>query len=50
MDKETPTVKTIKLIPNSPWQPWYTQYTYMDPRYDSTKRQNQPPTFSALKK
>ena len=49
MDKETPTVKTIKLIPNSPWQPWYTQYTYMDPRYDSTKRQNQPPTFSALK-
>lgn len=49
MDKETPTVKTIKLIPNSPWQPLYTQYTYMDPRYDSTKRQNQPPTFSALK-
>ena len=40
MNKETPTVKTIKLIPNSPWQPLYTQYTYMDSRYDSTKRQN----------
>lgn len=49
MTKETPTVKTIKLIPNSSWQPLYTQYTYMDPRYDSTKRQNQPPTFSVLK-
>ena len=49
MGKETPTIKTIKLIPNSPWQPLYTQYTYMDSRYDSTKRQNQPPTFSALK-
>ena len=45
MDKETPTVKTIKLIPKSPWQPSYTQYTYMDPRYDSTKRQ-EVPSFS----
>lgn len=43
MNKETPTVKTIKLIPNSPWQPWYTQYTYMDPKYDSTKRQLRVP-------
>lgn len=48
MGKETPTIKTIKLIPNSPWQPLYTQYTYMDSRYDSTKRQNQPPKFKQL--
>lgn len=48
MDKETPIVKTIKLIPNSPWQPLYTQYTYMDPRYDSTKRQ-EVPTFNMLR-
>lgn len=48
MAKETPTIKTIKLIPNSPWQPQYTQYTYMDPRYDSTKRQ-EVPTFNKLR-